>query len=134
MTRCPERAEDAVQEAFWRLCRLMREPRNLKVYVFRAVRNAAIDQLKRNPSPNDDGHLVFDPSEGPAEAMAAKEFQRAAARALRELDEQERETIIQRLYADLTFREIAQVRETTIGTVSGWYYRGLRKLRTRLEE
>ena len=47
ITRCPDGAEDAVQEAFCRLFRLAAAPRSLRAYVFRAVRNAALDQASR---------------------------------------------------------------------------------------
>ena len=40
ITRCPDRAEDAVQDAFCNLFRMNNAPRHLKAYVFRAVRNA----------------------------------------------------------------------------------------------
>ena len=135
VTRCPERAEDAIHDAFCRLFRLDRRPRNLKVYVFRAVRNAAIDQLRRNPLPeHEQSEFIFAPAEEPGETAAKNEFKRRAAEALLELSDDERETIVQHLYADLTFREIARLRGSPTGTVAAWYYRGLRKLRERLED
>lgn len=136
VTRCPDRAEDAIQEAFYRLFRLERKPRYLKAYVFRAVRNAAIDQVKRNPPPRDNGVLdfVFDPGEDPRAAAAGEEFKRRVAHALLALSEDQRETIVQHIYGGLTFREIAHIRETPQGTVAAWYHRGIRKLRTKLEE
>jgi RNA polymerase sigma factor (sigma-70 family) len=135
VTRCPERAEDAIHDAFCRLFRLGRRPRNLKVYVFRAVRNAAIDQLRRNPLPEErQPSFIFEASEGPGETAAKNEFKRQAAEALLTLSDDERETIVQHLYADLTFREIARLRGRPTATVAAWYYRGLKKLRERLEE
>ena len=135
ITRCPDRAEDAIQEAFYRLFRTNGKPRCLKAYVFRAVRNAAIDQFRRNPPPAEElDEFIFDPGAGPRDAAADKEFQGQAARALLALSEDERETIVQHLYGDLTFREIAQVREAPIGTVTAWYRRGIEKLRRQLEE
>jgi RNA polymerase sigma-70 factor (ECF subfamily) len=135
VTRCPERAEDAVHDAFSRLFRLNIRPRNLKVYVFRAVRNAAIDQIRRNPLPPDAWDtFIFEPSEGPREMAARDEFKQRAAKALLTVSDDERETIVQHLYADLTFREIARLRGAPAGTVAAWYYRGLKKLRARLED
>jgi len=135
VTRHPERAEDAIHDAFYRLFRLKARPRNLKVYVFRAVRNAAIDQIRRNPLPPDDkGEFIFEPEDGPREMAAKNEFKRRAAEALLTVSDDERETTVQHLYADLTFREIARLRGTPPGTVAAWYYRGLKKLRARLED
>ncbi len=134
VTRCPAQAEDAIHEAFIRLFRHSDRPRNVKAYVFRTVRNAAIDQVRRNPEPTGaDPESIFDPRPGPEAAVEEGEFQRQVADALRNLSEDERETIVEHLYAGLTFREIAQVRDAPLGTVTTWYQRGMRKLRERLE-
>lgn len=135
ITRCPDRAEDAVQEAFYRLFRLNSQPRHLKAYVFRAVRNAAIDQLRHNAVPDEEvSEFIFDPAPGPRDTAAENELRQQVTEALRSLSDDERETIVQHLHGDLTFREIAEIRETPLGTVTAWYRRGLDKLRTRLEE
>lgn len=135
ITRCPDRAEDAIQEAFYRLFRLKSKPRRLKAYVFRAVRNAAIDQVRRNPPPADElSELIFDSGAGPRDNAAGNEFKRRVAEALLTLSENERETIVEHIYGELTFRDIARVREAPLGTVVTWYHRGLKKLRARLEE
>ena len=135
ITRCPDRAEDAIQEAFYRLFRLSIKPRRLKAYVFRTVRNAAIDQVRRQPPPADEvSEFIFHPGPGPRDASADNEFKRRVAGALLTLSEDERETIVQHIYSGLTFREIARVRLAPLGTVVSWYQRGLRKLRKKLEE
>jgi len=135
ITRCPDRAEDAVQEAFCRLFRLSSAPRNLRAYVFRSVRNAAVDQLRRNPMPDEEvSEFIFDPAPGPRDTAADNEFRQQVTEALRSLSEDERETIVEHLYGDLTFREIAEIRDAPLGTITAWYRRGLDKLRARLEE
>lgn len=135
ITRCPDRAEDAIQEAFYRLFRLSSKPRHLKAYVFQAVRNAAIDQLRHESAPTEElNEFIFDPGTGPHEAAAGSEFGRRVAEGLLALSDDERETIVQHIYGGLTFREIAQIREAPLGTVTAWYNRGLIKLRARLEE
>lgn len=135
ITRCPDRAEDAIQEAFYRLFRLDSEPRHLKAYVFRAVRNAAVDQVRRNPPPGDElNEFIFDPAAGPRDSAAHNEFKRRVAEALLTLSGDERETIVEHIYGNLTFREIARVRDAPIATVASWFRRGLKKLRDRLEE
>jgi RNA polymerase sigma-70 factor (ECF subfamily) len=134
VTRYPERAEDAIHDAFCRLFRLDRKPRRLKPYVFRAVRNAAIDQLRRNPLPKrEDSDFIFEPGAGPAEEAARNEFKEQVEEVLLTITEDQRETIVQHLYAGLTFREIARLRGSPVGTVTAWYYRGLKRLRARLE-
>lgn len=135
VTRCPERAEDALQEAFYRLFRLERAPDNLKAYVFRAVRNAAVDIIRRSPPPSEPlTPFIFAPDEGPRETAEQSEFKQRVAEALLMLSDDERETIVQHLWGELSFQEIAHLRDAPLGTVSSWYRRGIEKLRTRLEE
>jgi DNA-directed RNA polymerase specialized sigma24 family protein len=55
-------------------------------------------------------------------------------RNLETLREEERETIIEHIYGELTFREIAEMREVALSTVTTWYRRGLERLRARMKE
>ena len=127
-------AEDAIHEAFCRGLRLTQAPRNVKAYMFRSVRNAAIDQLRRQSRtsslPED---YIFDSSAGPSELAGQRQFSRRVAQALLKVSEDERETIVQHLYADLTFQEIADLRDRPLGTITSWYRRGLSKLKEHLE-
>jgi RNA polymerase sigma-70 factor (ECF subfamily) len=135
VTRCRQLAEDAVHEAFSRCFLLTKIPDNLKAYTFRSVRNAAIDQLRRRGktvSLSED--YVFEPSQNPAEIAEQRQFQRRVAQAFLGLSRNERETIVQHLYAGLTFQEIADLRSRPLGTVATWYRRGLAKLRDYLEQ
>jgi RNA polymerase sigma-70 factor (ECF subfamily) len=134
VTGRPELAEDAIHDAFCRGFRLTQTPRNLKAYMFRSVRNAAIDQLrKRRRTSSFSEDYVFDSSAGPSELAEQRQFNRRAADALLKLSEDERETIVQHLYADLTFQEIADLRERPLGTITSWYRRGLAKMKEYLE-
>lgn len=134
VTQSPDRAEDAIQEAFCRLFRLHARPQNLKAYVFRTVRNAAIEQMRRNPLPRETPPTsILETRPGPDESASSREFQSQVAEALTALSADESETIVQHLYADLTFREIAEIREAPLGTITSWYQRGLQKLRAQLE-
>jgi RNA polymerase sigma factor (sigma-70 family) len=134
VTGCPERAEDAVQEAFYRLFRRQDRPRHIKAYVFRSVRNAALDQLERNrpERPIERDEAIFDWREGPDETAVMNEFRRDVAQAMKTLSEDERETVISHIYADLSFREIAKIRETSTNTIWSWYRRAMAKLRRQL--
>ena len=132
--KCSSRAEDAVHDAFCRLIKRNNNPVELKPYVFRAVRNAAMDELRHNPAPAESNGYIFDCETSPREAADLNETSRKIATALLTLTEDERETVVQHLYTGLTFREIAEIRETPLGTVTSWYQRGLKKLRERLEK
>lgn len=134
VTRSPARAEDAVHEAFCHLFGQKQRPQNLRAYVFRTVRNAAIDQVRRAPALGESApDEIFDPGPTPDKAAAQGEFRRELAAALRELSCNEAEVILQHVYGGLTFREIAEFHETPQGTIAGWYQRGLKKLREKLE-
>ena len=134
VTGRPELAEDAIHEAFCRGLRLTKIPWNLKAYMFRSVRNAAIDQLRRRRrTRNLSQDYIFDSSAGPGELAEQKQFKHLVAEVLLKLSEDERETIVQHLYADLTFQEIADMRQRSIGTVASWYRRGLAKMKDYLE-
>jgi RNA polymerase sigma-70 factor (ECF subfamily) len=134
VTRSPGQAEDAIHDAFCRLYTQKSPPRDLKAYVFRTVRNAAIDLVRRNQRSGEIApELIFDPGPSPDKAAAEGEFRRRVAAALQELSSEECETILQHLYGGLTFREIAEIRDAPQGTIAGWYQRGLKKLRAKLE-
>jgi len=134
VTGCSGLAEDAIHEAFCRGFGLTEIPRNLKAYMFRSVRNAAIDQLRRRKRTGAAvENYIFDASPGPVERAARNQLRRRVAEALLKLSEDERETIVQHLYADLTFQEIADIRERPIGTIASWYRRGVEKLKGLIE-
>jgi RNA polymerase sigma-70 factor (ECF subfamily) len=120
VTRNPELAEDAIHEAFCRGFRQTAIPRNLKAYMFRSVRNAAIDQIRqrrRTTSLTED--FVFDSTASPGELAEQRQFKHLVAKALLKLSEDE--------------REIADMRQRSIGTVASWYRRGLAKMKDHLE-
>jgi RNA polymerase sigma-70 factor (ECF subfamily) len=131
--RCPSLAEDAVHSAFVRLARLAKPPRDLKLYAFRAVRNAAIDlargrkrQTEREFDGDDLQPLVGGP-ETQDESLAA------AQSALARLDERSREVVELHLHGGLTFQEIAALCEEPLPTVASRYRRALDKIREILE-
>ena len=134
ITRSAAGAEDAVHDAFCNVLRQDQQPDDLKAYVFRAVRNAALDHGRRNagrdlPLPD----FIFDLKAQPAQSAEDAEFRQRVAESLLKLSADERETVVQHLYGELTFQEIASIRDAPLGTVVSWYRRGLEKLRTQLE-
>lgn len=134
ITGVPARAEDAVHEAFCRMLQRRLHVRDLKAFAFRAVRNAAIDQRRRHagnepPLPES----IYDPAPQPDELSEVAEFRQQIVSLFHQISDDERETIVQHLYGELTFQEIAMVREVPLSTVASWYRRGLDKLRRKLE-
>ncbi len=122
-----ESAEDAIQGVFARLLQRDCLPADLRPYVFRSIRNAALDGLRRTRVRWDS---VFDlaattEGSGPAPAFKADELERW----LQMLSPDEREAIILKIYNDFTFQEIADLRQVPLQTAASWYRRGLEKLK-----
>ena len=135
ITRRHDLSEDAIHNAFSKLLTIKESPQNLKVYVFRSVRNSAIDLVRKEKHQGEPLEpLVFSDSPNPRETSEMVEFKKMVKNALINLSEEERETIVLHLYADLTFREIAEMREISMNTIMSWYRRGMEKLRKELEK
>lgn len=127
--------EDVVQDAFLKLVIQKKSPHNPVSWLYRVVRNQAISVLrseqrrrKHETRAAERAPSWFQPKEGLALDAAS------ATRALRSLQEREREVITLHLWGGLTFAEIADVTETPTSTVHRWYLAGLANMRERLNE
>ena len=131
ITRQREAADDAIQRAFQQLLSRDTLPVDLRPYVFRCVRNAALDGLRRDQTRQEsifaNGHAESaTPLPGPPLSAAEVDAQ------LQQLSPDEREIIVLKIYDSLTFREIADLRGMPLSTVASWYRHGLGKLRALL--
>ena len=134
VTRSGAAAEDAVHNAFQRALQLTYTPVNLKAYIFRSVRNAAIDLLrKESRTVALTTEMIFELPALQITTLERREFLEDFANALNILSSDEQETVVQHLVAHLTFQEIADVRGRPLGTVTSWYRRGLEKLKHQLK-
>ena len=136
ITRCPARAEDAVHDAFARLYRAgTRAPADPAAYVFAAVRNAAIDQVRRSPpsAAEERASLFALPQDDPAHQALAAERERSVARAMGTLPPDQREAVVLRVYGGLSFAQMAAVVNAPLATVAARYRRALERLKQRLE-
>lgn len=134
ITRHRESAEDAIHRAFQQILRRGTLPAELRPFIFRCVRNAALDGLRqarvRVDSIFDPDRCVDEPAPVEPPALLAREIDES----LQALSSDERETIVLKIYDDLTFQEIADLRRVGVPTVASWYRRGLEKLKTRLKD
>ncbi|MDH3584705.1 MAG: sigma-70 family RNA polymerase sigma factor [Phycisphaerae bacterium] len=141
VTRHTQMAEDAVHDAFTRLCRVELSPdRDPVPYVFKAVRNAALDQIRRRQRASQRGDSLFDTSALPDpgtldthRAVETAERDALVREAVDRLPDDERELITMKLYAGLTFRQIAESLAQPLATVASRYRRTLTKLRSDME-
>lgn len=123
-------AEDLVQEAFVALLASEKTPACAEAYVYRAVRNRALNYkrgLWRRLAREMESRRWFerDAEESPAE--------REAMRRLAELPLEQREVIVLKIWSQQTFEEIAQHLEISANTVAGRYRYGMAKLRASLK-
>jgi len=129
-------AEDAVQDAFARLCRTEGgRPENLRSYVFAAVRNAAIDVSRRTSTDRQAMESIFNGYVPPARAAdnpdakaLTVERDRILREAVESLPREVREVVLLKTFAGLTFAEIAEVLDEPLKTVASRYRRALGKL------
>lgn len=132
ITRNREAAEDAIHGVFLQLLRRGTMPTDLRPYLFRSIRNAALDAWRQTKVRGDSLFLASIATEAvepaPSPPFQADELDRL----LHNLSPDERETIVLKIYSDLTFQEIADLRQVRLFTVASWYRRGLEKMKSML--
>jgi RNA polymerase sigma-70 factor (ECF subfamily) len=127
--------EDGVQEVLLKLqpalgrMRDHREPA-MRALVSRTVRSVCIDEIRRRQ------HRVTEPlaGEGVEDAQASEpedrlEFPERLRRAWDALPVRERRILKLRFHDGLTFREIAELLDVPLGSVTGWHARAIARLR-----
>lgn len=133
-------AEDITQDCFVALARRadsIDPRRGVSGWLYRTARNRTIDVLRRRRFtvlPGDDYFEdesrpeATDQQPGPVEELAAKERRESVEQALAALPVEQRELLVMRFYAGLTFREMAEILGRPIGTVLWQTRRSLERL------
>lgn len=152
ITRRPDWAEDAVQDAFARLLKRWSQRSNHAddpvAYAFASVRNASRDLLRRRrrwsiwsqQGAADDGPAeLFRPippeaAADPARDAAAAEQQRLLQEAVKKLPSAQREAVLLRIWAGLTFEQMSKTLNEPLGTVASRYRRALNNLKQMLPQ
>ncbi len=129
--------EDVVQEAFVKLASQRPSPRNPPSWLFRAVRNGAINagiarrrRKRREAEAASDSPAWFE--EPSSLGPAAEVDPEAAQAALSTLPGDQREAIVARVWGGLSFEQIAELAGTSASSAHRLYHAGLRALRERL--
>ncbi len=134
-------AEDLAQEAFLRLYACMEKGQsveNVNAWVFRVARNLAVDYLrKKDPLNRADSEqmeslatVIPDPAPDAEQMVLQGEDREHFEESLRSLSHQEQQCVFLRLEG-LRYAEIAEVLSISVGNVSTYLSRGIRKLRKR---
>ena len=126
--------EDVVQEAFLLLVRQVAAPGNPVGWIYRVVRNRAINAARAGGRRRRREAAVATRDEPWFEITADDRLDAAAVTgALKDLPIEQREAIIARLWGGLSYEEISRISGRSTSTVFRCYQRGLAALRERLD-
>ena len=138
LTRDEDDTRDLLQEVFIKLARqpdLLRDARDERAYLLRLAHNAAIDLMRRRGTRDKTRERFavetvspFAPSSDPDEQA----FRSALVEALGELPPDQRAVVHLKLWAGLTFEQIAAELDIPLNTAASRYRYGLDKLRDHL--
>lgn len=137
LVRTRDDAEDVVQQVFanlWRSRGDLEIRESVRAYLYRAVRNVALNRLRSGRSAlrlaeSPSRSPVADPPPDPAEAVTTDQQVTALNRALDRLGERSREVLRLRWIDGLSHAEIAETLGITRKAVESSITRGLRALR-----
>jgi RNA polymerase sigma-70 factor (ECF subfamily) len=124
--------EDVVQEAFLKLLALRQPPRQVVPWLYRVVRNAALDAGKAARRRQRRESAVARPDRWFVEPEVEGLDAAAAVAALQRLPAEEREVIVARLWGGLSFEQIAEVAGCSASTAFRRYAAGIEVLRKEL--
>jgi RNA polymerase sigma-70 factor (ECF subfamily) len=136
----PERAdaEDAVQAGFVKFWKNKPDPKDSDVpLLYAAVRCAALDLLKSRKRRAAREEAAMEDTQDcwwDASTIEQKERADILQRALKALPEEQREVVTLRVWADMTFAEIAQTLGEKMNTISARYRYALANLKKHLPE
>lgn len=128
---CPE---DAVQDAFCRLAGLRAWPDDPAAWLFRAVRNRAIDLGKAERRRHRREAAAARPDGWFAEPAVDGLDASAAVAALERLPAESRDVIVARLWGGLTLEQAAAVAGCSVSTAHRRFEAGIARLRHELGE
>lgn len=127
-------AEDTLQNVFVRLIAGGDPPEfeSEGAYLFRAVRNEALNALRSRRTAARPLSPLFEETEDPRRAAELAETGKQVEQALRRLADEEREAVVLKIWGDLSFPEAADVLGISEKTLEHRYYRGLAALKEAL--
>jgi RNA polymerase sigma-70 factor, ECF subfamily len=138
MVRCPDVADDLVQEVFyraWQARERYRENGTARAYLFRIADRLACDFGRKSGREVQLGAEGWDRAEtasrceAPADRLVRQEASRELAAAMEALTPVQRRVLLLRYYGDLSFSAIAEIIQCPLGTALSHCHRGLLTLR-----
>ena len=123
-------AEDVLQDTFLALLKLEHRPEQPEQYCLRSFRNRALNYHRsvwRRLAREWESRRWFERN------PAATDLEEAAMRCLQTLPAEQRETIVLKIWHEMTFEEIGELLELSPNTAAGRYRYGMAKLKNCLE-
>lgn len=136
ITRDPERAKDAVQEAFaraWRDLPALRDPERFDAWLRRLLVNACVDELRHAKRRSFEVELTDVQHPAIADSAIAVADRDALERGFRRLDPEQRSLIVLYYYLDLPLPEVATALRLPEGTIKSRLFRARASLRAALD-
>jgi RNA polymerase sigma-70 factor (ECF subfamily) len=131
-----ERARDIVQDTLVRLC--TQAPKGVEDHVaawlFTVCKNRALElrRSERRLTPIDEDDLPASPDSGPATKLELKESVSRVGEAVAALSGRYREALLLKVEGGLTYKEIAEVMDITVGHVGFILHSAIAEIRERL--
>lgn len=139
ITRSHQLAEDSVHNAFANLFRRQIPHGDPVAYVFKSVRNSAIDSVRANKRRSQVNESLFadfelTPSyDSVHDTLVSQERACLLQQAIDELDDDYRESIVLKSFSGLTFEQVGLITNTPAKTVATRFRRALQKLEQKLK-
>jgi len=128
-------AEDVVQEVFIRLIQQSEPPRNVKAWLFRAVRNAAISLWRSQQRHRKHAEKLAAEQSGWFETRPGDLIDAATAQQILEtMPAEQREVVTLRIWGQMTLKEIAEIVGAPVSTVFSRYTAALEAIRKKMEQ
>jgi len=130
-------AEDTLQEVFVAIATkraYVAAARNLKAYLFRLARNAALNRIKREGRRREKLHHAADWLEVTASETDGDDRSGLLAAALAQLPEKQRTVVVLKFFRDRTLSEIGDMLQISGNTAASRLRYGMEKLKALLRE
>lgn len=140
ITRNQASAEDVIHDTFVAVAQISSDMKNARAYIFRALRNTALKHMEGAKRCQPSEVLALEPlfvaphEYRPDHRCLENEVSEQLDWALGQISFEQRETVVLRICVGMRFREIAELLDEPLATVTSRYRRALETLAHELKE
>lgn len=130
----PSHAPDVVQDTFLALCKASRQEveAHLAPWLFRVCKNRAIDLRREQARLHSISQDEASPESGPSSSVERRQSLSRVQSIVSELPEHQRQALLLKFSGELSYKEIAEVMELSVGNVGFILHTAIQKVRERL--